>query len=407
MRELYLVRTSSTPPALVLRTRPASPASDAGAPTDSDAPTADAATGEEFLLPLEDEETRAAIDRLLGSDAASDAGSGPDADAPEKKETPGARKTSEDKEKAEGTPGGHDAEATQPEPPASGATRIAPPGAGASRPQSGGSRPAEGRRVGEAGGRASQEPDPRLSAPLTMRPREIQDRIRGGASVEELADAMGVTPSRVEGFAHPVLQERARVAELARHAHPVRADGPAPLTLSEMLAAACAARGLSFEDSIWDSYRDSAHQWVITIRWNTSPEAAEWTLADHMTSAATATPRNEYAADLTDRRQRHTDHPERAGAARWLSPVEDTSLDAHNPAPSQATVSPLFDQENPQKHTTTHEPEENTTTNTTHPPTPKSEENTDNKPKRRRKTTTPHWEDVLLGVRTNTKRPRP
>ena len=31
---------------------------------------------------------------------------------------------------------------------------------------------------------------------------------------------------------------------------------------------------------------------------------------------------------------------------------------------------------------------------------------TDTPKKRRRKATTPHWEDVLLGVRANTKRPR-
>src|SRR5699024_5520697 len=53
-------------------------------------------------------------------------------------------------------------------------------------------------------------PDPLLTAPLTMRPREIQGRIRAGASVDELAEEMGVAPSRVEPFAHPVLLERAR-----------------------------------------------------------------------------------------------------------------------------------------------------------------------------------------------------
>lgn len=92
--------------------------------------------------------------------------------------------------------------------------------------------------------RATREPDPRLSAPLTMRPREIQDRVRAGASIVELAEEMQVAESRVEPFAHPVLLERARIAELARTSHPVRDDGPAKLTLAEVLATAFAARDI-------------------------------------------------------------------------------------------------------------------------------------------------------------------
>ena len=59
-----------------------------------------------------------------------------------------------------------------------------------------------------------------------LRPKEIQSRIRAGASVEQLAESAGVDIARVERFAHPVLLERARAAELATAAHPVLADGP-------------------------------------------------------------------------------------------------------------------------------------------------------------------------------------
>ena len=43
---------------------------------------------------------------------------------------------------------------------------------------------------------------------------------------------------RVERFAHPVLLERSRAAELATAAHPVLADGPAVLTLLETVTTA-------------------------------------------------------------------------------------------------------------------------------------------------------------------------
>ncbi len=41
-----------------------------------------------------------------------------------------------------------------------------------------------------------------------LRPKDIQSRIRAGASVEQVAAAAGVDIARVERFAHPVLLER-------------------------------------------------------------------------------------------------------------------------------------------------------------------------------------------------------
>ncbi|MBV8348754.1 MAG: DUF3071 domain-containing protein, partial [Mycolicibacterium sp.] len=57
--------------------------------------------------------------------------------------------------------------------------------------------------------RASQsEIDIEVTSVLT--PKEIQAKIRAGASVEQIAAAAGVDPSRVERFANPVLLERTR-----------------------------------------------------------------------------------------------------------------------------------------------------------------------------------------------------
>jgi hypothetical protein len=39
----------------------------------------------------------------------------------------------------------------------------------------------------------------------TLRPRDIQARIRAGASVEQVASASGMEIAKVERFAHPVL----------------------------------------------------------------------------------------------------------------------------------------------------------------------------------------------------------
>ncbi|MGZ4766558.1 MAG: septation protein SepH, partial [Ilumatobacteraceae bacterium] len=77
-----------------------------------------------------------------------------------------------------------------------------------------------------------------------LSPKEIQARIRAGASVEHVATSAGVDVSRVERFAHPVLLERSRAAELATASHPVLEDGPSVQTLLETVAAALVGRGL-------------------------------------------------------------------------------------------------------------------------------------------------------------------
>ncbi|RNE48641.1 septation protein SepH [Corynebacterium alimapuense] len=228
-------------------------------------------------------------------------------------------------------------------------------------------------------------PDPLLTAPLTMRPRDIQGRIRGGATVTELAEEMGVAESRVEPFAHPVILERERIADLAKQSHPVREDGPAKLTLWEVLAAAFAARGNSVADSSWDAYREPGGSWVIRVQWSAgrSENEAEWTLINHASSSATTEPRNAIAADLTD--------PD------FIQPVRTlTSVGRGNRYEEDYDGDESDDQPHEGDGETTGEDAQSIS----------EQQNQPTPTKRRRKAVTPHWEDVLLGVRTNTKRPR-
>lgn len=236
-------------------------------------------------------------------------------------------------------------------------------------------------------------PDPLLTAPLTMRPREIQGRIRAGASVDELAEEMGVAPSRVEPFAHPVLLERARMTELAKQAHPVRENGPAKLTLWEVLAAAFAARGHSVSDTTWDAFREEDGTWVARVSWTAglSENEAEWAIHGYASPQSTAEARNPVAADLTD--------PDFVQPVRTLTSVgrgsryeevaEDSFDDEETGVKETRGIEAVPDEiEDIEGEEVDRAPEERTPT------------------RRRRKAVTPHWEDVLLGVRTNTKRPR-
>ncbi|WP_394281936.1 septation protein SepH [Corynebacterium sp.] len=231
--------------------------------------------------------------------------------------------------------------------------------------------------------RSLPQPDPLYATPLSMRPAEIQARIRAGASAEELADEMGVALSRIEAYSHPVLLERAQVAEAAKQSHPVREDGPAKLTLFEILATAFAARGHVLSDATWDAVREPGDDWVVRVDWKAglSENRAEWSFKRSGLSATTEA-RNPIAADLTD--------PDFVQPVRSLTAVGQPADDAparddegHDEGNGPDTREDVFEGDF-LKH-----------------PEPEQEPQ-----RRKRKAVTPHWEDVLLGVRTNTKRPR-
>ncbi|QPK79758.1 DUF3071 domain-containing protein [Corynebacterium lizhenjunii] len=307
-----------------------------------------------------------------------------------------------------------------------------------------------------------------VSDALSMRPAEIQQRIRAGASIAELAEEMNVAHSRVEPFAHPVLMERARIAELAKQAHPVREDGPAKLTIFEVLATAFAARGHSLSEATWDAYRAKGEPWTVRVTWKAglSENEAEWTLKQSRGSADTLEARNSVAADLTD--------PDFVQPVRSLTSVgrgarrveaidsrddfyaaDSTAAETVDEA---ATDAPAFHDLDSRRRDRNKAKGRDALTDLTAPTTPPASakdstasevvepasssdasnsaasssaassstagkgaedtesgdaeeffQNPDPQPqpsKRRRRATTPNWEDVLLGVRGNTKRPR-
>ena len=198
-----------------------------------------------------------------------------------------------------------------------------------------------------------------------LRPKEIQAKIRAGASIEQVAEAAGVDISRVERFAHPVLLERSRAAELATAAHPVLADGPSVLTLLETVTAALIARGLDPDATNWDAWRNEDGRWTVQLAWKAgrSDNVAHFrfTLGAH---GGTATAFDDAACELID-----------PDFARPLRPVAAVAqLDFEEPAPPVAAPEP-------------------------EPPAPPKQPRA-----RKGKPPVPAWEDVLLGVRSSGQR---
>jgi len=217
---------------------------------------------------------------------------------------------------------------------------------------------------GEKTGSSSSQSDTEVQS--VLRPKEIQAKIRAGASVEQVAAAAGVDIGRVERFAHPVLLERSRAAELATAAHPVLADGPSVLSLLETVTSALVARGLDPEETSWDAWRNEDGRWTVQMGWKAglSDNVAHFRFTPGA-HGGTVTAFDDAACGLID--------PDFARPLRPLAPV--AQLDFEEPELPMEAPEP--------------------------PPPPAAP-----KPARARKgkPAVPAWEDVLLGVRSGGQR---
>ncbi|MBC9730041.1 septation protein SepH [Streptomyces sp. TRM68367] len=112
-----------------------------------------------------------------------------------------------------------------------------------------------------------------------LRPRDIQARIRAGATAEEVAQMAGIPVDRVRRFEGPVLAERAFMAERARKT-PVRRPGensgpPLGETVQERLL----VRGAEKDTVQWDSWRRDDGTWEVLLVYRVAgePHSASWT----------------------------------------------------------------------------------------------------------------------------------
>ncbi|WP_456843912.1 septation protein SepH [Cellulomonas sp. P5_C6] len=111
----------------------------------------------------------------------------------------------------------------------------------------------------------------------TLSPREIQARIRAGATTQEVADDAGLPIERVRRYEGPVLAEREHIAEQARGTR-VGRDIGAP-TLGDLVTDRLAARGVDLGSLAWDAARDASGPWVVLARFavGDAEHEARWT----------------------------------------------------------------------------------------------------------------------------------
>ena len=167
----------------------------------------------------------------------------------------------------------------------------------------------------------------------TLRPRDIQARIRAGESPESVAQAAQTSVDKIMPFAAPVMAERQHVAQRAQRSS-VRRTGQTggARTLGEAVSAHLRGANVDPDTVEWDAARREDGRWALTAEFATGPRSgtakftydapgnyvvadnddAGWLLGDLREAPPAAAPRS--GDDLTRAR------------ARRLSAVSDSEL---------------------------------------------------------------------------------
>src|SRR3954454_16419694 len=151
--------------------------------------------------------------------------------------------------------------------------------------------------------RAAARGDARLGAiedvGNTLPPRVIQARIRAGEAPEQVAAASGTRVERIMRFAHPVLQERARIAEQARAARVRLSEGLTNTTLERFMSGRLRLLGADVDGVHWDAHRPDDGGWLVTAAWQAGAKSGitQWT---YDIPARTVTPLDAATTDFAE-----------------------------------------------------------------------------------------------------------
>ena len=261
-----------------------------------------------------------------------------------------------------------------------------------------------------------------------LRPREIQSRIRAGASIDQVAAAAGCAPERIERYAYPVLMERSTVAERAQRVRPLRdaaigtsSAAGSSATLADIVTATLADRGQQ-QAVTWDAFRDE-RGWTVTATWRAgrSENRAEW--AYHASpDGGTLTARNEAATDLvepspkplrtigdddrgSDEVRGGAPRRERAPQAKRQPALEEPSpAGRQRPDDEQLVQDTVTDRRSgalPTHDDDASQPQPARATGTTGTPQASPTGSSSRGGRRGHRPPMPSWEDVLLGTRAS------
>ncbi|MEZ0580878.1 septation protein SepH [Nocardioides sp. MH1] len=107
----------------------------------------------------------------------------------------------------------------------------------------------------------------------TLRPREIQTRIRAGETPEAVATAAQTTVEAIMPYVGPVLAEREHIAQRAQKSsvrRPVGDSGSGARVLGDAVATQLADNQTKLETVAWDAFRRDDGRWELTGTFETA-----------------------------------------------------------------------------------------------------------------------------------------
>ncbi|MEO8282244.1 MAG: septation protein SepH [Pseudarthrobacter sp.] len=185
------------------------------------------------------------------------------------------------------------------------------------------------------------------AAPIAMSPRDIQARIRSGATAADVAELSGLPVAKVERYEGPVLAEREYVAQQARKVEVASPSpghdtyrsifGDNPATLADMVNHRLSTHGIEPSTVEWDSWRRQDGNWTVAARFEPKREGpagigeeppALWTFSPARKSLQNA---NRWAQQLSELEPLDGPVP-----ARRLTAVSDRPFDFETDAEAAA-----------------------------------------------------------------------
>lgn len=199
----------------------------------------------------------------------------------------------------------------------------------------------------------------------TLRPRDIQARIRAGETPESVAQVAGTSVDKVMPYAAPVLAEREHVARRAQRAsirrRPIEgaSTGSSARTLGDAVGSHLRGRNVDPDTVSWDAWRREDGRWTLTGSYTTDgrvgaahfsfdgpgnyvvadDDDAHWLLGEVEEPPETATP--ETTDDLSSARRRRLSAVPAEELPLGEDAIELVSEDAEPAAPGADLPSAL------------------------------------------------------------------
>ena len=265
----------------------------------------------------------------------------------------------------------------------------------------------------------------------SLRPRDIQTRIRAGETPESVAHAAGTSVEKIMPFAAPVMAERAHVAQRAQLASVRRrATESGARTLGEAVSAHLRAHNLDPGTVEWDAWRREDGRWTLTAVFDVAgrtgtgtfshdprgnvvtvdDDDARWLVGDGSPAATSTEPAADDLAAARQRRLSAVDEPAFGDdAIEMVSDGETSSDPAAEPAHESATETTMeidgaaLRAEHPAEAHLDDEPSGSQVTQDDRTASSSEDESTAEVPeprrpaKKRGRASVPSWDEIMFG----------